>query len=98
MKNLLILSVSLFMTACFAAAPTQAPVAPDTRNQCEAICSEMQMEVGAVMVMDSHVGCACVPYKSTASVACSAAVAGYVPILQAKKQAQSAQQQQQQQY
>ena len=94
-KNLGVAAVLLAaLSGCPATVGTSAltTIPPDAQQTCRTHCDTIGMDLGAVAIMASNVGCVCQP-KATQADASAAVAAGMVTIMIQRQQQQQQQQQ-----
>jgi hypothetical protein len=86
-QSLLFLTLSL-TSACQIRPASTVRVEPNNRTECEYHCKALGMELGAVVIMMSSVGCVCEPYEDdrTASRKGGASSAGAMTIVSVEEQ------------
>ncbi|MCP3161641.1 hypothetical protein [Myxococcus qinghaiensis] len=80
-RDLLVLSALLCLTGCTTIGATNYAVPKERATECKKICTDLDMELGAVVVIRSSAGCVCQPRPADGSpTGAGAAAAGSAAI------------------
>ncbi|MFY2564178.1 hypothetical protein ACN469_41690 [Corallococcus terminator] len=80
-RNLLVLFALLCLTGCTTIGATNYAVPKERATECKQICTDLDMELGAVVIIRSSAGCVCQPRPAEGTaVGAGAAAAGSAAI------------------